>query len=240
MIMPCFARVICTKVCLPVLAGAVLTSTATHAQVGHLPSKSPYEDLTRGQDFSLIFGQFNAKAGPAGILPKESIFGGIRYDVPVGGPASLTARYVMVPSERTVLIPGRPLRTRVLEVQNTTTHVADVGLSIALTGQKTWHRLVPSLALGTGLASDFTKADTGGYKFGTKFAFTGGANVRYVLRNNWAIRADATNYLWRNVYPDSYYLFASDTSRILTVETKKKSWSGTWAWSVGLVIPIFR
>ena len=210
------------------------------AQVGHLPSKSPYEDLKVGQDITIFFGQFNSDIGPAKILPKSSLFGGLRYDVPIGGPGYFTARYTLIPSERNLLLPSKPRTTRVLSVEDTKTHLVDVGFTIALPGRKTWHRLVPAISVGAGLGSDFAKTDTGGYAFGTKFAFTGGFNVKYMFRNNVAIRADATNYLWRNSYPDSYYVVASDTTRVLNPDISKKSWDGTWAWSLGLVIPIFR
>lgn len=223
-----------------VLFGSALGATNVLAQVGHLPSKSPYEDLKVGQDLTIFLGQFNSNIGPAKVLPKSSLFGGVRYDVPIGGPGYFTARYSFIPSERNLLLPSKPRTTRVLSVENTKTHVVDVGFTIAVPGRKTWHRLVPSIQLGTGLASDFAKADTGGYQFGTKFTFTGGLNVKYMFKNNWAVRADATNYLWRNSYPDSYYAVASDTTRVLTSAVSKKSWGGTWAWTLGLVIPIFR
>ncbi|MBC8086069.1 MAG: hypothetical protein H7Z40_02305 [Phycisphaerae bacterium] len=210
------------------------------AQVGHLPSKSPYEDVKMGQELTVFSGYFSSNTGAAGVLPKPSLFGGLRYDLPVGGPAVLTARYTLIPSERTLVDPAKPRRTRVLGVDAARTHMVDVGMTVLLTGQKSWHRLVPALSVGTGLASDFAKADTGGYNFGTKFGFTGGASVRYMLRNSWVVRVDATNYLWRNSYPDSYYAVASDTTAVLRPDVDKKSWKGTWGWSMGLGIPIFR
>lgn len=222
------------------LLSSALCASHLHAQVGHLPSKSPYEDLKVGQDLTIFFGQFNSDIGPARVLPKSSLFGGLRYDVPIGGPGYFTARYTLIPSERNLLLPSKPRVSRVLSVENTKTQVVDVGFTIALPGRKTWHRLVPSVSVGTGLASDFSKSDTGGYSFGTKFAFTGGFNIKYMFKNNWAVRADATNYLWRNSYPDSYYAVASDTTRVLTTDIAKKSWSGTWGLALGLVIPIFR
>ena len=222
------------------VAISTICTTNAVAQVGHLPANSPYEDLKFGQDITIFLGQFNSSIGPARVLPKSSVFGGIRYDVPIGGPGYFTARYSFIPSERNVVLPSKPRTTRILSVENTKTQVADVGFTLALPGRKTWHRLVPSISVGAGLASDFAKADTGAYKFGTKFTFTGGFNLKYMFRNNFAVRADATNYLWRNSYPDSYYVVASDTTRVLTPDVSKKSWGGTWALTLGLVIPIFR
>ena len=222
------------------VAAFSLSANIASAQVGHLPSKSPYEDVKVGQDFTFLFGYFNANVGDAGVLPKASPFGGVRYDLPIGGPGSLTARYVLIPSQRNFLLPSKPRTTRILGTEDTKTQVIDIGFTVALTGRKTWHRLLPALSVGTGIASDFAKADTGGYKFGTKFGFTGGGSVRYVLHNGLSVRAEATNYLWRNSYPDAYFAAASDTTRVLTDARKKKSWGGTWAYSLGLVFPIFR
>lgn len=219
---------------------SIASAPVTNGQVGHLPSKSPYEDVKMGQELTVFSGYFRSNTGAAGVLPKPSVFGGLRYDLPVGGPAVLSARYTLIPSERTVLDPSKPRRTRVIGVENTQTHMVDLGITVLLTGQKSWHRLVPAFSVGTGLASDFAKADTGGYKFGTKFGFTGGASLRYMLRNNWAVRVDATNYLWRNAYPDGYYAVASDTTAVLRPDVDKKSWKGTWGWTIGLAIPIFR
>lgn len=216
------------------------TAITANAQVGHQPSKSPYEDYKTGQEMSLFAGYFRSETGAAGVLPKPSAFGGVRYDLPIGGPGFLTARYTLIPSERTVLDPAKPRRTRNLGLESATAHMVDVGLTVALTGQKAWHRLVPSLSVGTGLATDFAKADTGGYKFGTKFGFTGGANIKYLLRNKWAIRAEATNYLWRNSYPDAYFAVASDTTAVLRADVEKKGWKGNWGFSLGLVVPVFR
>lgn len=223
-----------------VVAAASFGARTVSAQVGHLPSKSPYEDIKSGQDFTIFLGYFNSDIGDAGVLPKASAFGGMRYDLPIGGPGYLTARYSFMPSQRTYLLASNPRRTRILGTEDTKTHMVDVGFTVALTGRKTWHRMQPALSVGTGIATNFAKADTGGYKFGTKFGFTGGGSVKYVLNNSVSLRAEATNYLWRNSYPDAYFAAASDTTRVLTDSRKKKSWGGTWGYSLGIVLPIFR
>jgi hypothetical protein len=222
------------------LSLGAFTPVAARAQVGHLPSNSPYEDVKVGQDFTVFLGRFNTTVGPAGVLPRSSLFGGLRYDVPIGGPGYFTARYTMIPSERDVVIPGKPRSSRVLSTENTRTNVMDVGFTLALPGRKSWHGFVPALSAGGGLAWEGMPSDTGGYKFGTKFAFTGGMNVKYMLGANWAVRADVTNYFWRNAYPDAYFIAASDTSRVLPLSVKPKAWGRTWGWSLGLVIPAFR
>lgn len=223
------------------IAGSCLFTTVASAQVGHLPTSSPYEDLKPTQDLSIFAGHLGSRLGEAGVLPKPSLFGGIRYDVAIGGPAFLTARYIMAPSERAVLLPSNSKSTRYLGSMNTTTHEADVGISVALTGRKSWRRMIPTVSGGLGLVSDFAKPDTGGYKFGTKFSVNYGLNVRYVLRNGFGVRAEATNFLWQHKYPDSYLIPAtSDTTSVLKSADQRTGWNSHWGLSVGLVIPIFR
>jgi hypothetical protein len=88
--------------------------------------------------------------------------------------------------------------------------------------------------------SDFGGLDTGSYKFGTKFTFSYGAAIKYLLRNGWSVKAEATNRIWQYQYPDRYFVKASDTTSVL-VDTKARSaWRGNWALSGGVSIPIFR
>jgi hypothetical protein len=211
------------------------------AQVGHLPANSPYEDLKPTQDVTLLFGRFTSAPGLAGIFPKSSGFGGIRYDLPLAGPAFLTARYIFVPSERQFLLPTNSKKTRILGTTSTKLNEADVGFSIALTGRKTYHRLVPSISGGVGLASDFTKADTGGYSFGTKFSVNFGGNIRYVAHNGAGVRLEATKFIWQNRYPDSYLIPAvSDTTSVIKTSKERTSWMGHWGLSLGFFFPIFK
>ena len=50
--------------------------------------------------------------------------------------------------------PARPVSRRVLGIEQRPLTLADVGFSFALTGQKSWHGLVPLVHLGAGLASN--------------------------------------------------------------------------------------
>jgi hypothetical protein len=239
--MPRFVRAVRTLLVGLALLSTPLLATTAAAQVGHLPSRSPYQDLKPSQEITLLGGHFGSDAGLAGILPKASFFGGLRYDLPLGGPGFLTARYIFMPSERAYLLPTNAESSRILGTTNTTTHEADIGFSVALTGRKTWHHLVPSFSAGAGLASSFAEADTGGYKFGTKFSFNYGLNFRYALRNGYGIRAEATNFIWQNRYPDSYLIpAASDSTSVIASADQRTDWAGHWALSLGFIIPIFR
>lgn len=210
------------------------------AQVGHLPQASPYEDLKLGQNISLSAGWLTVRRDPANVAPKSSAFGALRYDIAIGGPAAFYVRYSIAPSERRLLLPANPLATRVFATPKVTTHVADLGIDVALTGKKTWHRLSPSVTGGVGMVSDFASADTGAYKFGSKFAFTYGFAMRYFLPSGIAVRADVTNFTWQYQYPDRYFIKSSDSTAVLSDTRKRSAYRGNWGASAGVSFPIFR
>lgn len=216
-----------------------LPVTAT-AQIGHLPEKSPYQDHKIGQTLTVMGGWLAVKGDLARVAPKESWLAGLRYDIGVGGPASLFARYMASPSQRNLLAPSNPRATRIIGTPGVTTHLFDAGLDMSLTGRKTWRQLMPSANVGVGLVSDFAAADTGAYQFGTKFSFNYGFSLRYLPRRGPQIRIDATSHLWQYQYPDRYFVVASDTTSILTDTRNREAWRGNWSLSAGVIFPIFR
>lgn len=223
-------------------AAAVVTWSpiVAQAQVGHLPGSSPYEDFKIGQSLSVLGGWLAVKRDLADVAPKAAWNAGLRYEIGVGGPASLFARYMASPSERRLLVPTNPSATRQIGTPGATTHLMDAGLDISLTGRKTWHRLMPSVSGGAGLVSDFAKADTGGYRFGTKFAFNYGFSMRYLPKRGPQVRIDATNFLWQYQYPDRYFVRAADTTSILSDTRNREAWRGNWSLSAGVIVPLFR
>ena len=76
-------------------AVALLASTAG-AQVGYPPERSPYRDVEFRQELTLFSGYYAAGQDPAKVAPQSGPMLGLRYDVRVGGPASLTARVARV------------------------------------------------------------------------------------------------------------------------------------------------
>jgi len=225
---------------LPIAAAVVFGVAPLRAQVGYQPDKSPYEDLKTSQLLTFSFGRLGPGLDPAGVGPKASSLFSLQYDLPVGGPASTFVRYGFAPSTRTVFDPAKPAATRVVGTPNVTTHMIDLGLDVSLTGQKTWHRLLPSVTGGVGIVSDFANADTGAYKFGTKFSFNYGGVMRYVMRNGWVVRADLTNRVWQYQYPDKYFVKASDTTSVLTDTKLRSAWRSNWSTTIGVSMPIFR
>lgn len=230
--MPCLRPAALAALVLPMLA---------QAQVGFPPSQSPYYDLEYRQGFAAIAGIFNASDDPAGVAPRAGPLLGLRYDVRIGGPAYFTTRLARVWSERTPVDPTQPAATRRLAAESVGLYLVDAGIVVNLTGQKSWHRLVPSLHGGVGLASDGqSDADVGGFRFGTTFAFSYGVGVRWVPGGRFEGRVDLGDWLYQIKYPTAYYRPASDGTAVLGDNDPDALWRHNLVLTVGASWAFFR
>jgi hypothetical protein len=209
------------------LAAVAAAAPGAASQVGHTPEESPYADLVYRHEVTTFTGYLNTRRDPAGVAPRSGPLAGVRYALYLGGPAHLTARVAYARSERTVLDPLEPAVSRVvLPAANVRLLLGDVGVAMSLTGFKSWNRLVPEVNAGLGFVSDFrTQGDVGGFSFGTRFALTLGAGVRYVPSGRFQLRVDVTDNLYRIAYPDLYYRTASDRTAILEPDQEKSLWT---------------
>ncbi len=206
------------------------------AQVGHAPEESPYVDLIYRHEITTFTGYLDTRRDPAGVAPRSAPIVGVRYALYLAGPAAFTARLAYGRTERTVLDPIEPASSRtIIPAANVSLMLADVGMALSLTGFKSWNRVVPELSGGAGFVTDFrTKADVGGFWFGTRFALSAGAGVRYVPGGRFQLRADVTDNLYRIAYPNSYYETASDGTTILKTEQAKAIWTHNPAITLGV------
>jgi len=242
MLLPRLLRAARPRACsIALLLGALLPATALHAQlVGNEPTRSPFRDLEKTQQLTFSLGWFDAARDAARVGPKPAPIVSLRHDLSIGGPAWLTSRYSVIRSERRVIDPGLPLVDRDQGMQSVTHHVADLGITLALTGRKSWHRVVPTVGGGIGLTSDFGSADIGGYRFGTKFAFTFGPGLRIVLPRGYSVRLDLTNHVYQFQYPSTFFAAAGDGSQVLADTRQRSGWRSNWGFSSGVSMPLFR
>lgn len=212
------------------------------AQVGHVPQNSPYIDLEYKQEATLFGGYYRAGKDPVGVAPTSGPMVGLRYDLRLGGPASLTSRLSYVSSKRTVIDPRRPVEQRVVEADAAwPIYLADVGISLNLTGQRSYRRLVPFITTGLGVATDFKGgADVGAWRFGTPFALSVGGGIKWVPTGNLQARVDVSDQLYQVKYPNSYYVTASDGTSVLALDDSKNSWTSNIGISFGLSYLFFR
>lgn len=226
-----------TRLTLAVLAAL---PTALAAQVGYVPERSPYRDVSNAMRVTGVVGWYSAASDPAGVLPKSGPLVGVRWNAHVGGPAEVTVRLALVSTDRTVIDPARAAQDRFVETRDVQLGFGDVGLAFNLTGYKSWHRLVPYLHTGIGLASDFDSRDVGGFKHGTEFAFNYGFGVRFVPGNQFELRAELGSYFYNLEYPSSYLQPGADETSVLPPTAARDAWRNNWAFSIGASFTPFR
>lgn len=221
----------------PLTAAALLVAAGVaDGQVGYPPARSPYVDLEYSQELTLIGGQFHAHRDPVNVGPQSGAIVGAHYEWRAGGPAHLVAEVARISSERRLINPfkteagGRDLGTTSRPLYS-----ADVGLGLSLTGGKSWHRLVPEVGAGVGLVSDFrAKADSGGFKFGTRFALNWGGGIRVVPGGRWQIRGDIKNRLYTLAYPQPYYVAPTGGTAVVPTTQSKSFWLNNPTFTLGL------
>jgi hypothetical protein len=212
------------------------------AQVGHAPRRSPYVDLEYKQEATLFGGYYNAGTDQVGVAPQSGPMFGVRYDLRLGGPASLTSKFAYVSGQRTIIDPRRPASQRVVQTDASwPIYMADVGISLNLTGQRSYRRLVPFVNGALGVASDLKGgADVGAWRFGTPFAISFGGGIKWVPAGNLQARVDVSDQLYQIKYPNSYYVTASDGTSVLRETDAKNDWTSNLGITFGISYLFFR
>lgn len=231
-----------TRSILFAIAPLIGVAGALGAQVGYPPQESPYRDLRESQEVTVYSGYFRAKLDPARVAPRSGTLVGALYQWRMGGPANLTFDVARVGSERRVLDPERlgtcPTANpecKSLGMYRWPLYMADVGLGLNLTGARSWRDMVPQMRLGAGFVSDFhTEPDVGEFAFGTRFAFSWGAGVRWAPAGRFQVRADVLNRLYSVKYPTTYYQSADDGSAIFDVRQNRTAWLNNPGLTIGM------
>lgn len=229
----------------------MLAGTAS-AQVGYPPRQSPYRDLRETMEVTFFSGYYRAKKDPARVAPVSGPMVGAHYQWRAGGPANLTFDIARVESERRVLDPEKkgttivaPLDTVVCVLTDASCKSAgiyrwplyaiDGGLAMALTGERSFLRMVPEVKAGVGVVTDFhSQPDVGQFGFGTRFALTWGAGLRLLPGGRYSFRADISNRLYTVKYPISYYVPADDGTVIFTQRQSRTAWLNNPAFTIGV------
>jgi hypothetical protein len=218
----------------------VVIAVNASAQVGHLPQNSPYRDLDTRQEFTFFGGHYSAGEDPIAIAPRDGPMFGVRYLIHVGGPAFLMARWSHVNSERFGIDPTKTGTARQLGKHNVSVNVYDIDLALNLTGQKSFHHIVPVVNLGAGVASCGCSIPDDPYTFGTPFAFTFGGGLRWVPGGRFQLTADWNDYLYQLKYPTAYYLAPTGGTAAVPSGQARSFWKNNKALTVGASLLFFR
>jgi hypothetical protein len=228
--------------CVAALAGLFLAVGEASAQVGYPPQQSPFRDLQRSQEVTFFSGYYRAKKDPARVAPRSGPMLGAHYQWRASWPLNLTVDLARVESERRVLDPEKsetcPSADRECKYLGTwrwPLYMMDAGASLALTGARSFFRVVPELRGGLGLATDFhSQPDVGEFAFGTRFALSWGAAVRWVPGGRFQLRADFMNHLYSIRYPQTYYTPTDDGTSVFTNQQNQTAWLNNPSISLGI------
>jgi hypothetical protein len=221
------------------LALALYAGTV-EAQVGHLPQNSPYRDLDTSQEITFFGGRYAAGRDPIGIAPQDGPMFGARYLVHVGGPAFLMARWSHINADRFAIDPTKIGAGRQLGKKNVSVNLFDVDLALSLTGQKTYHHFEPVVNLGAGIGTCGCTVANDPYTFGTPFAFTYGAGLRWIPGGRFQLTADWNHYLYQLKYPTAYYLAPTGGTAAVSSNQARSFWKGNRALTIGASLLFFR
>ena len=224
---------------LSALALAIVAPTAG-AQVGHLPENSPFRDVETRQEFTFFGGHYSAGQDPINVGPHGGPMYGLRYEIHVGGPAFLMARWSHVNSYRFPIDPTKSGSAAQLGKKNVGLNLLDLNLALNLTGQKSYHSIVPVVNFGAGIASCGCTVDPDPYAFGTPFAFSFGGGLRYVPGGRFQLRVDLNDYLYQLKYPTQYYLTPTGGTAAVTGNQSRSFWKNNRALTVGASYLFFR
>lgn len=227
------------KQLLSALALACIATTA-RAQVGHLPETSPYRDLETRQEFTFFGGRYTAGKDAIGVAPGGGPMLGIRYQIHVGGPAFLMARWSHINTDRIAIDPLKTGAARQLGKKNVSVNLFDVDLALNLTGEKSFHHIVPVVNLGAGVGACSCSVTADPYTFGTPFAFSFGGGLRYVPGGRFQLTLDWNDYLYQLKYPTDYFLIPTGGTAAVPGDQARSFWKSNRALTLGASLLFFR
>jgi hypothetical protein len=220
---------------LGLLFAANVNAQVATGQVGYTPASSPFLDLEHAQEFSIIGGTYHGHRDAAHVAPRGGALVGLHYEWRATGPLQLIAEVARANSQRDVLNPSKVGAARSLGVDDHALYTADFNLGLGLTGAKSWHHLQPGISSGIGLISDFQQQpDSGGFRFGTRFAFNLAAGLKYVPPGRFQIRADIKDRMYTIGYPETYYIAPAGGTAVLTTAQARSFWTHNPQLTLGL------
>lgn len=221
--------------CMVTVVALGASSRSATAQVGYPPTQSPFLDVDQTQEITPLFGYFSAKRDPAKVAPQGGLLAGVQYEWRASGPLHLGTDFLFVNSTRTPLDPSQAPASRSLGSKSEPLYAADAFLAVSLTGERSWHHIMPMVNLGVGLISDFKGPDVGGFKMGTRFALPWGAGIRWLPGGGHIqLRGDVRDWMYTVVYPESYYVSSTADPAIFTSRVTRSRWTNNFAMTVGV------
>ena len=192
---------------LRLIMGFLLTPcVSAAAQVGYLPSQSPFHELTTGSFVELTGGRVFGGGGLLDLGPRNGTSEGARLVIRGNHTLQLSFGLWTAGTQRTWIDPDDSVATRNKGLIDHRLIAGEFGLQLNATGGKTWHGLAPYIGIGIGLVHGQASppTDTSGYAFGTKFYFAPTIGTRLFVGPRLYLKLDVRGLVWKLVYPASY------------------------------------
>lgn len=188
------------------LACLVVPAASATAQVGFLPSQSPYRELTHGSYLELNGGRMLGTGGLLRLGPRNGSSMGARYVLRGNHTLQVSFGLWTAGTKRSLIDADDSVATRDKGLIGQRLYGAEFGLQFNVTGGKTWHGLAPFAGIGLGLVRGQSSpvADTSGYKFGTKLFFAPTLGTRFFVGQRVYLKVDMRAVFWKLAYPLSY------------------------------------
>ncbi len=207
---------------------AVLPQAAS-AQVGHAPGHSPYHDIYSRTGMVFTATYIAGSGGSLNVGPKDGWLYGARFETKLAGPTDGFLEVAYGTLTRTVIDPELSVATRTTTGVAQKAFLVDAGISVVLTGDKTWHGFAPYVGGAMGIAIGQTvPSDTSGYRFHAPFTTGPHAGMRWYLGKRLSLRAEGRLLFWRINYPATYFLpprLAPNDPAVLASGAKTSQWT---------------
>lgn len=200
---------------------------AAQGEVGYPPSQSPYRDLGPRAGILVTGGYLTGSSGNLGIGPSDGPIAGLRYELGLGGPTDGFIGVSYASLSRLVINPDAPVATRTSGPIRQTVLFVDAGINVLLTGEKTWHHLLPYLGASLGLGfGEAVPGDSSSYRYRAKFVTGPQLGIRWYLAPSVSLRVESRLLFWQLKYPSSFLLApVSGGSAVLSSTDPTSEWT---------------
>jgi len=189
-----------------IIALMVAPSVSAIAQVGYLPTQSPFREIEHGQYLEVTGGRVFGGGGLLGLGPRDGTSEGLRWILRGKNTLQFSFGAWTAGTQRFQIDQADSVATRNKGLVDHRLIAVEFGTQLNITGGKTWHGLAPYGAFGLGFvhgqASPAT--DTSGYTFGTKIYFAPAIGTRLFAGQRLYLKVETRALIWSLDYPASY------------------------------------
>ncbi|HEY4319848.1 MAG TPA: hypothetical protein VGM77_01615 [Gemmatimonadales bacterium] len=193
------------RLLLALLLAAPLAPLA--AQVGYLPTESPYRPIQHGSFLEGSVGRIYGGGGLLDVGNRDGTSYGLRYTLRAKNTLQFSFGGWTAGTVRNVVDANDSVATRNKGAFPSRLIAGEIGIQLNVTGGKTWHGAAPFAGVSFGIVhGGQVVSDTSGYAFGTKLFFAPTIGTRFFLGQSAYLRLDVRAMLWNLTYPPAYAL----------------------------------